>query len=73
MIFLKETSTASENMRRLTVALDKELEFISHKVGQLGHLSIRTGPDILKTFERDMRQYKLRLEEMMEMTDCKEG
>ena len=61
-------------MRKLTVALDKELEFISCRIVEMGHLSIRTGPDeISKTYHRDMREYKLRLEAMMEMTDCKEG
>ena len=73
MIFLKETSAASGNMRQLTVTLDEELEFITHKVQQLGHLLIRIGPDDILNLQRDMRQYKLRLEEMMEMTDCKES
>ena len=38
------------------------------------NLTIRIGPDkILNTYRQELRQYKFRLEEMMEMTDCKEG
>ena len=51
-----------------------ELEFISERLIELGDLSIRAGPDdILKTYQREMSQFKLRLEVMMEMTDCKEN
>ena len=61
-------------MRKLTDALGLELEFISERLIELADLSIRVGPDdILKTYQRDMTRFKLRLEVMMEMTDCKEN
>ena len=61
-------------MRKLTDALGMELELISERLILLGDLSIHVGPDdILKTYQRDMTRFKLRLEVMMEMTDCKEN
>ena len=61
-------------MRKLTAALDNELKSISCRVIALVNLTIWVGPDkILNTYQQELRQYKLRLEEMMEMTDCKEG
>ena len=73
-VTLKIDRNGQRKMRKLTVAMDKELEFISRRVIELGQLTMRTGPDeMLKTYHRDMREYKLRLEAMMEMTDFKEG
>ena len=60
-------------MRKLTDALGLELEFISERLIELAHLSIRVGPDDISTYQRDITRFKLRLEVMMEMTDCKEN
>lgn len=73
-VILKIYRKGLRKMRKLTAALDKELELISRRVVVMVNLTIRIGPDkILNTYRQELRQYKFRLEEMMEMTDCKEG
>ena len=73
-VILKIYRNGQRKMRKLTAALDKELELISRRVVVMVNLTIHIGPDkILNTYRQELRQYKFRLEEIMEMTDCKEG
>ena len=73
-VILKIDRNGQRKMRKLTAALDKELKSISCRVTALVNLTICVGPDkILNTYHGELRQHKLRLEEMMEMTDSKEG
>ena len=60
-------------MRKLTAALNKELHYISHRLYQVDGLPRSSYHGKLIQLETELHEYQMRMEEMMEKTDCKDG
>ena len=60
-------------MRKLTAALNKELNYISLRLCQVDGLPRWSYYGKLIQLETELNEYQIRMEEMMEKTDCKDG
>ena len=65
-----------ENILKLTPLLKNELQAIVKRLDQFKVTAGSNKPTsfiwVIKTFWQDCLAYKVRLEELMEMTDCKD-